>query len=125
MSSQLVTAFSSLISSAGIFAGGPPYCSDGLFDSGNRCDYHPEFMDVDHIAHRIRQFSISELIDSTVNLAGKKIYTYSGKSDTRVVPGVVHKTAEVFEKFGANVKRDFEFDSAHTMPTLDYGSECL
>jgi len=36
----------------------------------------------------------------------------------------VHKTADVFEKMGAKVKWDFDFDSAHLMPTLDYGSHC-
>lgn len=82
-------------------------------------------MDVDHIVDAIRGFSIKGSIDNTLNLIGRRVYTFSGKSDERVIPGVVHKTAEVFEKLGAVVKTDFDFDSAHVLPTLNYGCDCL
>ena len=72
----------------------------------------------------IKEFAKNHEIDDLSNMKGKPIFVYSGTLDTRVLPGVVHKTATIFEELESNVVTDFNFPSEHTFPTDKYGKDC-
>jgi hypothetical protein len=65
-------------------------------------------------------------IDKTDNLKDDRVYLYSGKSDTVVVPAVVQSLQTYYNFFMAasNVVGDFSIDSEHCFPTLAYGEVC-
>jgi hypothetical protein len=64
-------------------------------------------------------------IDATSNLAGDKVYVFSGSKDTAVKPSVVKALEPYYEAFNtAPLETEYTLAAQHCIPTLNYGETC-
>ncbi len=85
---------------------------------------HPEKIDLGLIRAEIANAAALLSIDHPSNLQGTKTWLFSGTRDTTVVPGVVHKLAQMFQGYGVSVKSRFDLPAAHSFPTATFGNAC-
>ena len=66
------------------------------------------------------------LIDPPTHLSDDKVYIYSGTDDSVVNPIVVNSLMSYYLYFikASNIVADFDIQSEHCMPTVDYGEPC-
>jgi len=126
MAQQFAVAFSSSVSGVGVFAGGPFYCAQGSqMTALTACMKYPAMINMNTIVSNTKQFAADKKIDDLSNLAGQKVYLYSGTEDSVVNPGVVKQIEAFYTAVGGKVtKTEYSIDSEHGMPTLDYGEAC-
>jgi predicted esterase len=120
MAVQMHVIYSALFVGAGIFAGGPYDCTQGIWANVNEaCTVKPELIDVDRIENIINSnfANASHPIDDPKNLENAPVFIYSGILDTVVMPGVVDVTNEMYKRFNANVQYVNRFISEHVFPT--------
>lgn len=127
MSVQMHVAYSSLVSGVGVFAGGPYYCAqDSLTVAEEQCMYGlmggPQTSKL--ISYAEDQAALGH-IDATSNLAGSKVYVFSGSKDTTVKPSVVKTLEPFYSAFNAApLETEYTIPAQHCIPTLDYGEAC-
>jgi predicted esterase len=128
MAVQMHVSYSSLIKGAAIFAGGPWYCAESnLLYAEDKCMSvslgKPQTQLLIDLA--LADASLG-LIDSPFNMKENKIYLYSGKLDTVIDPLVVKELEHFYKAFvnAKNIVANYNVNSEHCMPTLDYGEEC-
>jgi len=129
---QLHLAYSSVISGAAIFAGGPYYCAyDDAAIAVSSC-MAPLLIDApDASALAVIAQNTAALgdIDSLANLASSKVFVFSGAEDTVVNKLVVDSLVQFYSTFidasqGGNLTKEFDIPSQHSFPTLSTGSAC-
>jgi hypothetical protein len=126
MAVQLHVAHSSMVSGAGVIAGGPYYCAQGsLWKAYFNCR-HPGSAAPLPASSVLRgeaeREAKSGLIDSTANLADTRAWLFAGTKDTVVARSVV----EALQAFYASYKVDTAIvrdkPAGHAMPALDAGN---
>ena len=128
---QLHVAFSSRVSGAGAVAGGPFFCAqDNLPTALSSCMRNPELISVPELVQITRNTQLTGTIDAVSNLAGSRVYVFSGLNDTVVVQGVGKKLVQYYDSFGAIVTAELGVEAEHAMPLGDgawggAGKDCL
>jgi hypothetical protein len=118
-------AYSKTIKGAGIFAGGPYLCALGNTEAAvTTCMTTPALINVALLEETVVGLEVASQIDSTSNLAGSKVFIYSGKSDSVVHTGVVIANAKMYAGYKAEVQTEYDINSGHCIPTLSYGIAC-
>ena len=123
MAAQMLVAFSSEISGAGLFAAPPYFWTRGAAVTIVDCMTTGISVFPDQIILAAEGFASLGLIDNLSNLASSKIYMFSGKKDTIVWTRVVKKNEDIFRKLGADVITDYSISAEHTFPTDFFGNE--
>jgi len=73
-----------------------------------------------------QQYASSGTIDSLSNLANHTVFIYSGAGDITVNPSVVKSLERMYRDWHvADIITEYNVQSAHTFPTLDYGNLCF
>lgn len=126
MAVQYHVAYSSTLSGAAIFAAGPYYCVEGyLIDELTECTNSIFPVPVEYLVHYILSEATLGNIDSPTNLAGQKVYLFSGTNDTTIYPAVVRYLEDMYEIFDVNLSSNFNIPAQHTFPTDSYnGNPC-
>lgn len=138
MAAQYHVAYSKDLVGAGIVAGGPwncagnnPYINPVISATTtcmNPCKYSmvgcPPIMypNSGYLAALAKDIAESGKIDDVNNLTDDKIYIFSGSSDETVVTGVVHTTAEFYQKLGVSsdrIRYNYSVDAGHAFITTD------
>jgi hypothetical protein len=83
------------------------------------CMSSPASIVVSTLETKIKDFDSKKYIDPVSNLKNSKVFLFSGLKDTTVNPQVVHKSEELYKKFGADVKTEYTLNAVHTQPTDD------
>lgn len=136
MAGQVQIAYSSLVRGAGLVAGGPYSCATATEAFGipawvvalERCmDVKPAPPDLGLLVRTARAAERSGDIDPLSNLAGARIYLFSGARDKTVKRPVVDRAADLYKALGvpppaiAYVK---DPRAAHAFITDGYGAAC-
>lgn len=128
MAVQLHVAYSATFKKgAGIVAAGPYNCADGsvVYATG-RCMAHDTSIPVSSLVSTTQSWAASGLIDPISNLAGSRIYLFSGTLDSSVKTAVVDDLKSYYSAFvpAANILYKKDLAAEHAMVTDDYGSAC-
>jgi poly(3-hydroxybutyrate) depolymerase len=128
MAVQVHVAYSATFAKgAGIVAGGPFYCAqDSIVTATGPCMTHSGSTNVPTLVSTTKNWAASGAIDAVSNLAGSKVYLYSGTNDQTVVQAVMNDLQTYYASFvpAANVVYNKTVASGHAMITDDYGSAC-
>lgn len=125
MAVQMHVAYSSTIKGAGVFAGGPFYCAKGaMMTALTTCMSTGIGIDLSGIKSEISKQVGKGKVDDTSNIAGSKVFVFSGTSDSTVSPKVNKETVNFYNAFNADVVDKFDLAAGHTMPTVDNGNAC-
>lgn len=139
MSVQFQVAHSSVVSGAGIIAGGPYYCARGklitaatqcscnLDPAHLACNVSPTSADVHALELATRVFAAKGLIDAPDNLAKQRVFIFSGGKDEVVPNAVAEQLALYYSRFSVpaeNISKTLLANAGHTMPTVAYGNDC-
>ena len=128
MAAQMHLAYSKTIKKgAGIVAGGPVYCSQGnvaiatgpcMADTGSR--------NLPYLESVINTWSGNGYIDPTSNLAGSKVYLFSGTLDSTVRQPVMNDLNSMYAYYinPANITYKNNIAAEHAMPTDFFGNGC-
>lgn len=122
---QLHFAHSSVIKGAGVFAGGPFYCAQGqLITATTTCMSTGIGINMAGIKSEISSQASKGKVDDPSNIAGSRVFVFSGTSDSTVNPKVNQETVNLYKEFNAEVESKFDLAAGHTMPTVDNGNTC-
>ncbi|GAM26473.1 hypothetical protein SAMD00019534_096480 [Acytostelium subglobosum LB1] len=128
MAVQFHVAFSSIVSGAGIIAGGPYYCANNNVEiAQGACMAHPERISVSELIDATDFAASTFTIDPTSNMANSRVWIYSGTKDTVVVPGVVKKLVEYYQHYitdNSRINTTFDIPSEHSFVTDNFGNHC-
>ncbi|CAF3813204.1 unnamed protein product [Adineta steineri] len=124
MATQLHLAFSKDISGCGILAGPPFYCAGSGFTTALCMSGPAAYVSVSTLQLKINSYALTGSIDSPTNIASDSVYVFSGKYDTVAYPGVVKLNEDLYKRFGANVKTNFDMAAHHGFPTNNFGAKC-
>lgn len=130
MSIQFAISHSNLINGAAIFAGGPYYCAEStLYLAESRCmkKYNEPLTTTSLLVDYTKDASEMGTIDNIKNIKNQKFYLYSGEKDSVVDPSVMNGLSSylsLLEVPKTSIKEDFNKQSEHCMPTIDYGEDC-
>ncbi len=129
MAQQFHVAYSSIVIGAGIIAGGPFYCAKGNVVTALTDCTTPTALDPPDTAYSIRatdQYAARSSIDAPTNLAGSKVWLFSGTLDRTVYPVVMDRLHDYYLHYvpAANVFYENTIPAAHSMVTDGYGAPC-
>ncbi len=128
MAVQVHVAFSATFAKgAGIVAGGPFYCAqNSIVTATGPCMTHSGSTNVPTLVSTTKSWASAGSIDPVANLAGSKVYLYSGTNDQTVVQAVMNDLQTYYTSFlpAANIVYNKTVASGHAMITDDYGSSC-
>jgi hypothetical protein len=127
MAVQFHVSFSSTLKGAGITAGGPFYCAEGLISIAvSSCTVTPAFIPVAQLVLLTKSDAAYGFIDSTSYLENSRVFLISGTKDTVVVQGVMEKLEEYYSSFvkSENIGRNFSIPAGHGQLSNVYGSKC-
>jgi hypothetical protein len=116
MAVQFHVSFSSTLKGAGITAGGPFYCAEGLISIAvSSCTVTPAFIPVAQLVLLTKSDAAYGFIDSTSYLENSRVFLISGTKDTVVVQGVMEKLEEYYSSFvkSENIGRNFSIPAGH------------
>jgi poly(3-hydroxybutyrate) depolymerase len=73
-----------------------------------------------------KQFELEGKIDPVANLKDDQVFLFVGTEDSGVGPAVGKSVETYYQNFVGNsrLNMNHDFPADHTLPTLDYGSEC-
>ena len=82
--------------------------------------------DLKRLISLTKVWSVLNVIDKIDNIVNDNVYIFHGKRDTIVQTGVINSTRMFYDTFikTGNVFFDFDLDSQHGTPTVDFGEEC-
>jgi poly(3-hydroxybutyrate) depolymerase len=124
MATQLHFALSKEISGCGILAGPPYYCA-GNGMTMVLCMTGPSaYISTTALQQTIKTYALTGSIDDPATIINDPVYVFSGKLDSVVHPGTVKVNEDLYSRFGANVKTNFDMSANHCFPTESYGAEC-
>ncbi|CAN7396956.1 extracellular catalytic domain type 2 short-chain-length polyhydroxyalkanoate depolymerase [Variovorax paradoxus] len=128
MAVQLHVAYSATFKrGAGVVAGGPYYCAEGsVLNATGRCMAHGSSIPVSTLVSTTNSWAASGAIDPVSNMAGSKVYLFSGTSDNTVKPAVMDDLKTYYQSFvpAANTVYRNNIGAGHAMVTDDYGGAC-
>jgi poly(3-hydroxybutyrate) depolymerase len=128
MAVQLHVAYSATFATgAAIVAGGPYFCAEGsIVHATGRCMSRSSAIPVARLVATTRDRAQQGSIDAVSNLAGSKLYLFSGALDSVVVPAVMNDLKAYYESFvpAANIVHRDDVAAEHAMVTDDYGNGC-
>jgi len=124
---QYQVAFSSSVVGAGILAGGPYYCAQGMIAYAvTACMGSPFMISVKELVAYTEYSDLRGYIDSTSNLANHRVWMYSGTQDTVVAPGVMQALQTYYTYFvnASATQAKFNLASQHAFVTNKNGNQC-
>ena len=128
MAAQMHFAYSGTIrKGAGIIAGGPVYCSQGVLKiATGPCMADTGARNLPLLIATLKTWSRNGYIDPVSNLAGSKVYLFSGTADSTVRQPVMDDLNKMYVNFigNANVRYRNDVAAEHGMPTSGYGNAC-
>ncbi|MBC8059008.1 MAG: hypothetical protein H7Y61_20770 [Rhizobiales bacterium] len=128
MAVQLHVAYSATFRrGAGVVAAGPFYCAEGsVANASGRCLSHGSGIPVASLVSTTNSWASSGWLDPVANLAGSKVYLFSGTLDKTVVPAVVSDLKTYYRSFvpAANIVHNDTLGAGHAMVTDDHGAPC-
>ena len=128
MAVQLHVAFSAVFKKgAGVVAGGPFNCAEGLvLNMMGRCQGRAP-IPVDALVTITDEWAKSGVIDPTVNLSSSKVYLFSGAKDSAVPPSTSVDLQAYYQSYlpAASIVLKKDIEAEHAMVTDDYGAACL
>jgi poly(3-hydroxybutyrate) depolymerase len=125
MAVQFHVAHSASVKGAGIIAAGPYYCAEG---SASAAYFNcmtpqafaplPPLSRLEAVTARLEK---SRRIDATANLAGARIWLFSGTRDTTVLPEVVSALAGYYRHYvnAATLRFIRDLPAGHAIPSAD------
>jgi len=116
---QFHVAFSSIISGAAVWSGGPNLC---LADPN--CTFDDYLMDMNYLVSETRRMADNGDIDPLENLVNQKVYIYHGFNDGVVNQDSGYKTYEYYELLQAQMGGNFDLPSSHAVVSDFYGTSC-
>jgi hypothetical protein len=124
MATQLHFALSKEISGCGILAGPPYYCAGNSMTMAVCMTGPAAYISTLALQWTIESYALSGSIDDPSTIANDPVYVFSGKYDSVVYPGIAKLNEELYLRFGANVKTNFDMPANHCFPTENFGDEC-
>ncbi len=126
MSSQMLISSSTLIHGAGLIAGGPFSCSEGMLGQAFQCINHPETINVERLVELTKTLAKQKKIDALENLKDRYVFILNGTKDQIVYPEAGPRTVSYLQNFmpSKNMKTEFSLAAGHSMPTTDRGNGC-
>ena len=128
MAVQFHVAHSSVVSGAGVIAGGPYYCAQGsLFTAMLNCmqpGYWTPVPAAALLASEANALASAGRIDATRNLARSRAWLFTGRADRTIYPAVVEALRDFYATYKAEVVLIADKPAAHGMVTEHYGSAC-
>ncbi|NYE60708.1 poly(3-hydroxybutyrate) depolymerase [Duganella sp. 1224] len=130
MAAQLHVAYSATFKAgAGIVAGGPFYCAQGaLLTATGPCMAASSASKpaTSTLISTTDNWANQGAIDATSNLAGARVYLYSGSIDSTVKQLVMNEANSYYQHYinSANIFYKNNLASEHAMVTDDYGNGC-
>jgi hypothetical protein len=140
MAVQFSVAYSSSLKGAGIVAGGPYYCARGDVGTATSkcsctglnffpfsfCQVAPGGTNVNQLIAITDQNAKEGSIDPTANLAGHKIWMFSGAIDSVVPPPVMDDLHAYYRHYigNANIRYRKDIRAEHAFPTDSFGNAC-
>ena len=128
MAVQLHVAYSQTFQKgAGVIAGGPFYCAQGSVSYAvGRCMTSPSGIPLNSLVSTTNTWASQGLIDPLANLAGSRVYLFSGTLDSAVKTGVMDQLQAYYSAVApsANVVYKKDLAAEHAMVTDSYGSAC-
>ncbi|HRI54185.1 MAG TPA: hypothetical protein PLW65_28790 [Pseudomonadota bacterium] len=129
MAVQLHVAFSSIMKGAGIFAGGPYHCAGSSGTSTqaqNSCQHASPLPDVNESITYTGSQAAAGTIDDPSNLAGQKVWLFSGTKDSTVKPVVMNVLQKYYQHYidAGNIFYKNDLAAGHAHITDNYGSGC-
>ena len=129
MAGQLHIAYSETVSGAGLVAGGPYYCAEGLVTNALKTCMETTLGPPDpaRLLAEARALAGQDKIDDLSNLADDKVYIFSGTRDETVLPEVVGTAAEFYRLLGLpkdSIEHVPDVSAGHAMITEDHGNAC-
>ena len=114
MATQLHVAYSGTFDGSAAFASGPQYCAqNSLATALNACMEVTQDLQLTRLQQITADWSAQGRIDDVANLAGDRVYAFSGAADSTVERPVVTALADYFGHFGADVRYDRTTDAGH------------
>lgn len=128
MAVQTHVAFSSEVSGAAVYAGGPYFCAKANLNTAEmECmSYMMGGPDVDQLVTFTDAQAVEKTIDSPTNMKDDRVFLYSGKQDSTVNPKVMKALETYYLNYmpSSAITTSYNVQAEHLMPTLNYGSSC-
>ncbi len=127
---QLHVAHSSIVKGAGVLAGGPYYCARGsVWTAYYDCmtpDSPAALPDAKDLAEVAIDLAHAGRIDPVENLAGARVWLFSGTRDRTVSPAVVDALQRFYLQFvpESRIEKVAGIAAGHGMVTEDAGERC-
>jgi len=123
---QMHIGFSSTIIGAGIVAGGPYWCSQDNLDLALALCENPNLINLPTLVAATTYAANLGSIDKPSNLAGSRVWLFSGTLDTVVNPGVVKKLEEYYLNYISPnlIQTTFNISAEHAKITDNFGNAC-
>ncbi|CAF3084771.1 unnamed protein product [Rotaria sp. Silwood2] len=125
MATQLHIGYSKDISGSGVVAGPPYYCAGSGLTTAICMTGPALYIFVSNLEYKVKYYASNGYIDDPSNIAGDRVYVFSGKYDKVAYPGVVKLNAELYQKLNATVKTNFGMPANHGFATEDFGASCI
>ncbi len=128
MAVQMHVAHSARVKGAAALAAGPYYCAQGSLSTAYYNCMSPGAWTPLPSVQALRQQALAVanagLIDPTANLAGAKVWLFSGRNDRTVLPEVVFASKAFYEAFKAAPRLVAELPAGHGMVVEEGGNAC-
>jgi len=128
MAVQLHVSFSSKINGVGVLAGGPYWCAEAnIAIATTSCMVAPALISVNTLITATYYAYGVLSIDNPSNINNARVWLYSGRQDSIVVPGVVQKLQTYYQNWisSRNIQTMYSVNSEHAMITNSFGNNCL
>jgi poly(3-hydroxybutyrate) depolymerase len=128
MAVQFHVAHSSVVKGAGAIAGGPYYCAHGsVWSAYYNCMQPSAWAPLPPVASlksQAESLARAGKIDPVANLAGAKMWLFSGLNDRVVLPEVVRSLEAFYRSFGSPARTISDKPAGHAMVTENAGNAC-
>lgn len=126
MAAQFHLAFSKDVSGAGIVAGPPYYCAEGLeLLAVTECLHGPAaLIPVSKLENQLQLYAQQGSADPTTHVRNDPVYIFSGTADIIVSPSVVKINEQIYTSLGAHIQTNYDIPAAHGFITDNYGGLC-
>jgi poly(3-hydroxybutyrate) depolymerase/chitodextrinase len=126
MAVQFDVAFSSISKGAGVIAGGPYFCAKGNQNTATTVCMNPGTPNAGELIQITESSASAGAIDPTSNLAGHRIWLFSGTADQTVKQSVMNELEKYYKRFisGDKIFYKKELAAGHAVPTDSFGNAC-
>lgn len=126
MATQVHLAHSSLVSGAGLIAGGPYGCAAGSIRKALGACVKGGNLEHGRIAAQVREYAEAGVIDNPANLQDDRVWIFHGAADAAVDRSVAAAARDFYREYATPGHVAFvdTVDVVHGMPTLAAGAAC-